>query len=102
MNECPYISSCHHIVGMSCRSIDMLYRSSYMFGSYREYVPRIIDMLCWSRDLLVLLVPGRSRVGLAPSLRPSSSYRSPERPPNQSHTLPFQKVMSPLPLFLQQ
>ena len=63
-----------------------------MFGSYREYVPRIIDMLCWSRDLLVLLVPGRSRVGLAPSLRPSSSYRSPERPPNQSHTLPFQKL----------
>ena len=43
--------------------------------------------------LLVLLVPVESRVGLAPSPRPSSSYRSPERPPNQSHTFPFQKVL---------
>ena len=38
-----------------------------------------------------MLVPVESRVGLAPSPRPSSSYRSPERPPNQSDTLPFQK-----------
>ena len=38
-----------------------------------------------------MLVPVESRVGLAPSPRPSSSYRSPERPPNQSDTFPFQK-----------
>ena len=40
----------------------------------------------------ILLVPVESRVGLAPSLRPSNSQRSPERPPNQSHTLPFQNI----------
>ena len=56
MNECPYISFRHHITDMSRRSIDTLFRSSYMLGSYREYVPRIVDMLGWSRDVLLLVL----------------------------------------------
>ena len=55
------------------------------------------EIVCGSPDRRTLLVPVESRVGLAPSPRPSSSYRSPERPPNQSHTFPFQKSRTDSP-----